>query len=163
VYDPPLVLTLGSTSRSGDVTCRLDDFAYRDLVTKPSDAYDDAAMILRLALGGDHDAVAGGIDDVVDRSGVAGAYDLALCLAATMIGDDLRGRGAALDYPGIDDAPYDARWVARFVSAFVNADRSTGEALFGAAVADGQLPTCMIALTGSTLATLKHRSDRPAA
>ena len=32
--------------------------------------------------------------------------------------------GAALDFPGIDEAPYDARWVARFVSAYVNADRA---------------------------------------
>lgn len=122
------------------------------------DAYDDATMILRLALAGDSDAVAGRLDDVVVRSGMSGAYDVAVCLAATMIGDQLQTGGAALDFPGIDQAPYDARWVARFVSAYVNADRPTGEALFGAAIADGQLPTCMIALTDTTLATLRHRS-----
>jgi len=136
----------------------LDGATYRDLVTThPSDAYDDAAMILGLALDGDAAAVAGRFGDVLSRSGMAGGYDVALCLAATMIGDQLGRSGAALDFPGIDEAPYDARWVARFVSAYVNADRPTGEALFGAAAADGQLPTCILALTGTTLATLRHR------
>jgi hypothetical protein len=126
---------------------------------QPTDAYDDAATILRLALAGDADAVAVRFDDVVVRSGMSGAYDVALCLAATLLGDELGIGGAALDYPGIDEAPYDARWVARFVSAYANADRPTGVALFGAAVADGQLPDCMIALTGSTIATIQHRSQ----
>jgi hypothetical protein len=136
----------------------LDGFAYRDLVTgQPADAYDDAAMILRIALTGDDVAVAGQFDDVVVRSGMSFAYDVAVCLAATMIGDSVGSGGAALDYPGIDDAPYDARWVARFVSAYVNADRLTGEALFCAAVADGQLPICMVTLTGSTIETLRRR------
>jgi hypothetical protein len=125
----------------------------------PTDVYTDAQNILRLALAGDAEAVVGRFDAVVDRCGMSGAYDIAVCLAATMVGDQLQAGGAALDYPGIDDAPYDARWVARFVSAYANADRSTGEALFSAAIADGQLPTCMIALTGSTLATLRHRSQ----
>jgi hypothetical protein len=125
----------------------------------PTNVYDDAETILRLALAGDADAVVGRFDAVVDRSGLSGAYDVAVCLAATMIGDQLQAGGAALDFPGIDEAPYDARWVARFVSAYANADRPTGEALFGAAMADGQLPTCIIALTGSTLATLRHRSQ----
>jgi hypothetical protein len=97
---------------------------------------------------------------VVSRSGVRAAYRMAVCLAATMIGDGdgLTMSGAALDFPDIDRAPYDARWVARFVSAYVNADEPTGEALFVAAVADGQLPACMTTLTGSTLATLKYRA-----
>jgi hypothetical protein len=120
--------------------------------------YDEAEKILGLALCGDADAVAVHVDDVVKRSGTSGAYDVALCLAATLVGDDLGAGGAALDYPGIDEAPYDARWVARFVSAYANADRPTGVALFGAALADGLLPDCMIALTGSTIATIGHRS-----
>ncbi len=124
---------------------------------QPADAYDDATSILHIALTGDDLAVAGRFDDVVVRSGMSFAYDVAVCLAATMIGDGMGAGGAALDYPGIDDAPYDARWVARFVSAYVNADRLTGEALFSAAVADGQLPTCMVALTGSTIETLRRR------
>jgi hypothetical protein len=124
-----------------------------------SDSYDDAETILRAALAGDVEAVAGRFDDVVVRSGMDGAYEVAVCLAATLVGDHLQGGGAALDFPGIDEAPYDARWVARFVSAYANADRPTGVALFGAAVADGQLPTCMIALTDSTLATIRHRSE----
>lgn len=114
-------------------------------------------MILHLALDGGAEAVAGGVDEVVGRLGVAGAYDVAVCLAATLVGDQIGAGGAALEYPGIDEAPYDTRWVARFISAYVNADRPTGEALFSAAVADGQLPICMIALTGSTIATLRHR------
>jgi len=126
------------------------------------DAYDDAQMILGVALAGDHVAVSDGLDDVVSRAGIAGAYNVALCLAATMVGDDFLagafpGGGAALDYPGIDEASYDARWVARFVSAYVNADRPTGEALFGAAVADGQVAACMATLAGSTLETLRRR------
>ncbi len=140
------------------MTITLDGFAYRDLVTgQPADAYDDAVTILRLALAGDDAGVVGSLDDVVVRSGMSGAYDVAVCLAATLIGDQLGAGGAALDYPGIDEAPYDTRWVARFVSAFVNADRHTGEALFRAAVIDGQLPKCMLALTGSTIATLQRR------
>ncbi|HKD96135.1 MAG TPA: hypothetical protein VKB69_00910 [Micromonosporaceae bacterium] len=122
-----------------------------------SDAYDDAAMILGLALGGDQRAVADGVDDVVERSGLDGAYDMALCLAATMLGDRVPAGGAALEFPGIDAASYDTRWVARFVAAYVNADRPTGQALFRAAVNDGQLSTCMATLTGSTLETLRRR------
>ncbi|HEY9484790.1 MAG TPA: hypothetical protein VIR00_17710 [Micromonosporaceae bacterium] len=127
------------------------------------DAYDDAQMILGVALAGDHGAVSKGLDDVVSRAGIAGAYHVAVCLAATMVGDDFLGGafpgGAALEYPGIDEASYDARWVARFVSAYVNADRPTGEALFGAAVADGQVAACMATLAGSTLETLRRRID----
>ena len=57
-----------------------------------------------------------------------------------------------------DTAGYDARWVARFVSAYVNSDPGTGEALFGAALADGQLPACLVALADSAVATLQRRA-----
>jgi hypothetical protein len=125
----------------------------------PQHALDDAAQVLQCALSGDTDAVVGTFDAVVDRSGVVGAYDVAWCLAATMIGGDVpRGGAWTLDFPGIDDARYDKRWVARFVSAYVNGDVSTSEALFGAAIADGQLPDCLLALAGSTVATLRHRA-----
>lgn len=123
-----------------------------------SDPYEDAEAVLRLALSDDQEAVAGKFDAVVHRSGVRGAYDVAVCLAATMVGDELHRGSWALEYPGIDDAPYDKRWVARFVSAYVNADSSTGTALFGAALADGQLPRCLLTLTGSTVATLRRRA-----
>ena len=106
----------------------------------PQHAFDDAALVLQSALSGDSDAVVGTFDAVVDRSGVVGAYDVAWCLAATMVGQIPRGGAWTLDFPGIDDARYDKRWVARFVSAYVNGDVSTGEALFAAAIADGQLP-----------------------
>ena len=92
-------------------------------------------------------------------SGVVGAYDVAWCLAAAMVGRNVpRGGAWTLDFPGIDDARYDKRWVARFVSAYVNRDIPTGEALFSAAIADGQLGDCLLALAGSTVATLKHRA-----
>jgi len=123
----------------------------------PQHAIDDAALVLQSALSGDSDAVVGTFDAVVDRSGVVGAYDVAWCLAATMVGHVPQGAWT-LDFPGIDDARYDKRWVARFVSAYVNGDISTGEALFSAAIADGQLPDCLLALAGSTVATLRHRA-----
>jgi hypothetical protein len=123
-----------------------------------NDPYRDAELVLRSALGEDRDALAGTFSDVVDRAGVSGAFDVAVCLAATMVGEDTRPGGWILDFPDIDDVTYDARWVARFVSAYVNSDPSTGRALFGAALADGQLPDCLVALAGSTVATLRRRA-----
>lgn len=124
----------------------------------PPEARDDAAQVLRSALAGDTDGVVDTFDAVVDRAGVAGAYDVAWCIAATMVGDNVRRGSWTLDFPGIEEAGYDARWVARFVSAYANADVSTGEALFGAALADGQLPECLLTLAGSAVATLRHRA-----
>jgi len=123
----------------------------------PQHAFDDAALVLQSALSGDSDAVVDTFDAVVDRNGVVGAYDVAWCLAATMVGECVPSGFVSLDYPSIEQARYDARWVARFVSAYVNADTPTGEALFGAAMADGQLSECLMTLAGSTVATLKHR------
>ncbi|GAB2579397.1 hypothetical protein Aab01nite_55190 [Paractinoplanes abujensis] len=114
--------------------------------------------MLQSALSGDSDAVVGTFDSVVDRSGIVGAYDVAWCLAATMVGQVPSGGAWTLDFPGIDDARYDKRWVARFISAYANSDIATAEALFGAAIADGQLPDCLLALAGSTVATLRHRA-----
>ncbi|MDG4762828.1 hypothetical protein O7632_01655 [Solwaraspora sp. WMMD406] len=122
------------------------------------EAFDDAAQVLRSALAGDSEAVVGTFDAVVDRSGVAGAYDVAWRLAATMVGEDVPVGSWTLDFPGIDEARYDARWVARFLSAYANSDVSTGEALFGAALADGQLPECLLTLAGSAVATLRRRA-----
>jgi hypothetical protein len=128
-------------------------------VTEPdSDPYTDAEQVLSFALSDDPEAVAGTFDEVVNRCGVSGAYDVAVCLAATMVGDDVVAGTWALDFPDIDNASYDTRWVARFVSAYVNSDPSTGEALFGAAIADGQLPACLVTLAGSTVATLRRRA-----
>ncbi len=137
----------------------LDGSTYRFLVTEvPQHALDDAADVLESALSGDSDAVVGTFDAVVDRSGVLGAYDVAWCLAATMVGHNIPRGSWTLEFPGIDDARYDKRWVARFVSAYINCDFPTGEALFNAAIADGQLPDCLLALAGSTVATLRHRT-----
>ncbi|HKT00674.1 MAG TPA: hypothetical protein VJT31_14180 [Rugosimonospora sp.] len=123
-----------------------------------SDPYEDAEAVLRLALSNDREAVAGKFDAVVNRSGMRGAYHVAVCLAATMVGDDVHHGSWTLDFPNIDEATYDKRWVARFVSAYVNADSSTGAALFSAAIADGQLPNCLLTLAGSTVATLRRRA-----
>lgn len=138
--------------------------AYAAHVTEPADAgdlppevYQDAASVIDSALRGDRDAVVGAFDAAVDRRGVRGAYDVAWCLAATLVGEATTSGFVALDFPGIDDARYDARWVARFVSAYANGDTSTGVALFGAAMADGHLSECLLTLASSTVATLKRR------
>jgi hypothetical protein len=123
----------------------------------PPEALDDAALVLQCALTGDTEAVAGTFDAVVDRAGMVGAYDVAWCLAATMVGDDVPSGAWTLDFPDIEKARYDTRWVARFVSAYANADASTGAALFGAALEDGLLPECLLTLAGSAVATLRHR------
>jgi hypothetical protein len=123
----------------------------------PADVYRDAAAVLDSALRGDRDAVVGAFDAAVDRDGVRGAYDVACALAATLVGDNGASGFAVLDFPGIEQAQYDARWVARFVSAYANADTPTGEALFGAAMADGLLSECLVTLAGSTVATLRRR------
>jgi len=124
----------------------------------PPEIYQDARNVLDKALSGDRDAVTGAVDEVVHRDGVRGAYDLASCLAATIIGQVSPESYASLDFPGIDQARYDARWVARFVTAYANADTPTGEALFSTAMADGHLSECLMTLAGSTVATLRRRS-----
>ena len=126
----------------------------------PSEVYQDAAAVLDSALRGDRDGVVGTFDAAVGRGGLKGAYEVAWCLAATMVGESVTGF-ATLDYPDIERARYDARWVARFVSAYANADPPTGEALFGAALADGQLSECLMTLAGSTIATLRQRGLGP--
>ena len=123
----------------------------------PPEVYQDAAAILDSALRGDRDGVVGTFDAAVGRGGLKSAYDVAWCLAATMVGEQAPTGFATLDFPDIEQARYDARWVARFVSAYVNADTPTGEALFGAAMADGQLSECLMTLAGSTVATLRRR------
>lgn len=132
------------------------------MTADPDEIFDDAALVLDQALAGDGAAVAGTFDKVVSRDGVQGAYHVAWCLAGRLAGDDLAGDDLAgggwrLDFPEIDQAAYDAKWVARFVSAYVNHDEPTGEALFGAALADGRLPECLLTLAGSTVATLRRR------
>ena len=125
----------------------------------PPEVYHDAATVIDSALRGDRDAVVGAFDAAVDRRGVRGAYDVAWCLAATLVGETAPSTYAALEFPGIDQARYDARWVARFVSAYANADASTGVALFGAAMADGYLSECLLTLASSTVATLRRRDS----
>jgi hypothetical protein len=125
----------------------------------PDEVYDDAAAVLDSALRGDRDAVVGAFDQAVHRGGVRGAYDVACALVATLLGDGASDGFAALDFPDIEAARYDARWVARFVSAYANSDPPTGEALFGAAMADGKLSECLVTLAGSTVATLMRRHE----
>lgn len=118
----------------------------------------DATEVLRRALAGEGEAVAGAFDAVVDRDGVAGAYDVAWCLAAATVGPDLAPGAWSLDFPDIENAAYEARWVARFLSAYANADSSTGAALFHAAQADGHLSECLLTLAGSAAATVRRRT-----
>ncbi len=125
----------------------------------PPEIYRDAALVLDLALNGDRAAVTGAVDAVVHRGGVRGAYDLACCLAAAMIGDAPAAGFATLDFPAIEQARYDARWVARFVAAYANADAPTGEALFSTAMADGYLSECLMTLAGTTVETLRRRAS----
>jgi hypothetical protein len=128
------------------------------VASEPDQAFEDASLVLDQALAGDSVAVAHTLDSVVKRAGDEGAYQVAICLAGAMAGDGLPVGGWSLDFPDIDEAGYDTRWVARFVSAYVNHDEPTGEALFGAAIADGKLPECLMTLAGSTAATLRHRN-----
>lgn len=124
-----------------------------------ADASRDAAEVLHRALAGEGDAVAGTFDAVVHRAGIAGVYDVAWRLAATTVGEDLRRGAWTLDFPDIEQAAYEARWVARFLSAYANADLSTGAALFEAAQADGHLADCLLTLAGSAAATLRRRGE----
>ena len=96
-------------------------------------------------------------DSVVDRRGMSAAYDVAWRLAGEMVGDSILSGPWRLDFPDIDDATYDTRWVARFVSAYANDDVPTGTALFTVALVDGRLPECLLTLAGSTVATLRRR------
>ena len=114
--------------------------------------------VLCSALVGDHDSVVRAFGEVFDHKGVGGAYEVAWGLAARTVGPDLARGAWQLDFPGIENAAYDARWVARFLSAYVNEDATTGEALFGAALADGKLPQCLSTLAGSAVATLRRRT-----
>ncbi|MEU7827084.1 hypothetical protein [Catellatospora sp. NPDC049133] len=129
------------------------------MTVDPDHSFEDAALVLDQALAGDGRAVAGTLDEVVKRDGSEGAYNVAWCLAGELAGDGVRAGAWALEFPGIDEAAYDARWVARFVSAYVNSDEPTGEALIGAALADGQLPQCLLTLAGSTVATKRRRES----
>lgn len=113
--------------------------------------------MLHRALAGEGDAVAGAFDDVVHRAGVAGAYDVAWCLAATTLGTNLRPGHWTLEFPDIDQAGYETRWVARFLSAYANRDPKTGNALFHAAIVDGHLSECLLTLAGSAAATIRRR------
>jgi hypothetical protein len=124
----------------------------------PHEIYQDAAVVLELALSGDRDGVTGAVDAVVHRGGVRGAYDLACSLAAVLVGDAPAAGFATLEFPSIEKARYDARWVARFVTAYVNADTPTGEALFSTAMADGYLSECLMTLAGTTVETLRRRA-----
>jgi hypothetical protein len=122
-----------------------------------SGAAEDAAEVLNQALAGEGDAVVGALDKVVSRSGMAGAYDVAWCLAATTVGTDLPEGAWTLEFPGIEHAGYETRWVARFLSAYANDDSPTGTALFRAAQEDGHLTDCLLTLAGSAAATLRRR------
>jgi hypothetical protein len=129
----------------------------RHVEGQPDEALEDVALVLRSALAGDGDGVVDAFDKAATRGGVSAKYDLAWSLAGATVGDHLACGPWRLDFPGIDEATYDKRWVARFLSAYANADEPTAEALFGAAIADGKLPQCLMTLAGSLVATLRRR------
>jgi hypothetical protein len=123
----------------------------------PHRVFEDAALLLDLALAGDTEAVVKTVDTVVGGTGVSGALGVAWCLAGTITGDGRPAGAWSLDFPAIDSARYDARWVARFISAYLNEDEPTAQALVGAAHSDGRLRDCLLTLAGSTVATLHAR------
>jgi hypothetical protein len=144
-------LTLADTLRH--VEGQPDDRCGYDAVTA------DVALVLRSALAGDGDGVVDAFDQAAHRDGVVGAYDLAWTIAGATVGEGIAYGPWRLEFPGIDEAPYDTRWVARFLSAYANADEPTAEALFGAAIADGKLSQCLMTLAGSAVATLRRRDE----
>jgi hypothetical protein len=117
----------------------------------------DAAQVLRSAFAGDGAGVVGAFESMVDRGGVEAACALAWRLAAEMVGEGLAVGPWRLEFPDIEHAAYDARWVARFLSAYANADQPTATALFRAAQLDGKLEACLLTLAGSAVATMKRR------
>jgi hypothetical protein len=129
----------------------------RTVEGQPDDVFDDVTLVLRSALAGDGDGVVKAFDKATNRSGVVGAYEVAWSLAGATVGDHIALGPWRLEFPGIDEATYDKRWVAWFLSAYANADEPTAEALFGAAIADGELPQCLMTLAGSAIATLSRR------
>jgi hypothetical protein len=125
-------------------------------VTDPQDVQADAAQVLSSAFAGDGAGVVGAFDATADRGGVEAACELAWRLAAAMVGEKLAAGPWRLDFPDIETAAYDARWVARFLSAYANADHSTAKALFRAAQIDGKLEACLLMLAGSAVATMRR-------
>lgn len=117
----------------------------------------DTTQILAYAADGHRPtAVAQAVTAVIKRSSPERAYDVALAMVGTMLADQ-RQRQCSLDYPGIEQAPYDLRWTAQFVSTYANADAAMTVALFDAAAADGQLVNCLSTLAASTAATIRRR------
>jgi hypothetical protein len=128
-------------------------------VTDPQEVRADAEQVLRSAFAGDGDGVVDTFGASADRGGVDAACDVAWCVAATMIGEILATGPWRLDFPDIDGASYDARWVARFLSAYANSDQPTAHALFRAAHVDGQLEQCLLTLAGSAVATMRRHQQ----
>ena len=128
----------------------------RHVEGQPDEVFDDVTLVLQSALAGDGDGVVDAFDKAATRGGVVGAYEVAWSLAGATVGDRLAQGPWRLEFPGIDEASYDTRWVARFLSAYANHDEPTAEALFGAAIADGKLSQCLMTLAGSAVATLRR-------
>ena len=127
------------------------------MTADPHRVFEDAALLLDQALAGDRAAAVETVGTVVGGQGVSGALGVAWCLAGTITGDGNPSGLWSLEFPEIDEAQYDARWVARFISAYLNEDEPTAQALVGAALSDGRLEDCLLTLAGSTVATLHHR------
>ncbi len=131
----------------------------------PAEAHEEIGdhvdAVLAFGAAGDLDGAMRAIDEIISGYGPWGAYGVAQCLVEEMVAGLPAPAGAderfwTLDFPGIDDASYDLRWAARFISAYVNADDTTGKALYAAAIADGQVRECIGTLVGSTVATTRR-------
>lgn len=116
-----------------------------------------AAEMLDRAIAGEDDEAAGACRAALGTAGTAGAYDMGWWLASAALGTRVARGGWRLDFPQVDEAPYETRWVARFLSAYANADIATAAALIRVADADGQLACCLSTLAASAAATLRRR------
>src|SRR5437763_16947531 len=109
-----------------------------------NDPYDDAEKVLRLALCDDPEAVAGTFDAVVSRSGMGGAYDVAVCLVATMVGLRVPSGTCWLEFVRKQDAVYFTRLWLLLISAYLNSDTRIGKVLFEARMVVGMLRACQV-------------------
>jgi hypothetical protein len=117
--------------------------------------------VLAAGVAGDLAGAMRSVDEIVAEHGAWGAYDLAGAMVAELV-SELRPADEdmfwTLDFPGIESASYDVRWVARFISSYVNGEEDMSRALYEAAIAEGEFQSCLGTLVSSTLAVL-GRSD----
>ncbi|MBG6139467.1 hypothetical protein [Longispora fulva] len=120
---------------------------------------DHVHAVLAAGVVGDLDGAMRSVDEIVAEHGAWAVYDLAGAIVTEMLGDFRQPEDAefwTLDFPGIESAGYDLRWVARFISAHANGEEDTARALYRAAVNDEEIRPCLGALVTSAIATLRR-------